>query len=241
MPQTCLIIPCYNEEMRLNTAAYIDFLKRYDISLCFVDDGSGDNTYQKLLFIQEQFSSKVFIKKLSGNKGKAEAVREGILFCRNENGFDYLGFYDADLSAPLETAANFINHLSGNEPVKVVFGSRIKTKATFIKRNYWRHIGGRIFSFIINHYLHIKLYDTQCGAKVFKKEIIEPVFAEPFLSRWLFDIEILLRLRKFYNHNDSFVAEIPLPEWKNRRGSKITAGDLIHLPGELRRIKKKYQ
>ncbi|MFC1566983.1 hypothetical protein ACFL4A_03985 [bacterium] len=84
-----------------------------------------------------------------------------------------------------------------------------------IVRTYKRHILGRFFATLIGFTFKLKSYDTQCGAKLFHKSVINIVFMEPFISKWIFDIEIILRLKK-YN-----VIEYPLLAWKDVKGSKL--------------------
>ena len=60
--KTGIIIPCYNEEKRLNVQAFIDFIKTHDnYHLCFVNDGSKDNTLAVLDQIKEARTIKVSI------------------------------------------------------------------------------------------------------------------------------------------------------------------------------------
>lgn len=237
MPQTCLIIPCYNESERLDTAAFEDFIStEKDFALCFVDDGSTDNTVERIETLQLKNPAKVFLLKLKKNSGKAEAVRTGVEQMTLKNQFDYLGYFDADLSTPLRTAKEFVQILELNKSTVIVYGSRMPQRDAVISKNYLRHLAGRCFSFVINHYFHIDLYDTQCGAKLFRKEIVSPVFEKEFVSRWLFDIEIILRLRKKYSGVE-MIKEVPLKQWINKKGSKIKLGDLFELPAEMQKIK----
>jgi glycosyltransferase involved in cell wall biosynthesis len=238
MPQTCLIIPCYNEAERLDLAAFERFIStEKDFAICFVDDGSTDETINLLQLLQNKNPEQIFLVRLKENSGKAEAVRKAVTEMNSKQRFDFLGYFDADLSAPLSAATAFIQMLEDNSQLQIIFGSRLPVKGASIKKNYLRHLAGRCFSFIINHYFNIQLYDTQCGAKVFRSEIVPIVFEKKFISRWLFDIEIILRLRNFYG-TDNRVKEAPMNEWENQKGSKIKLSDLFKLPAEMRAIKK---
>ncbi|MGE5107094.1 MAG: glycosyltransferase [Sphingobacteriales bacterium] len=242
MPKTCIIIPCYNEAQRLDIVSFENFLsKEDDFALCFGDDGSTDDTMIILQRMQSNFPGRIFVVREELNVGKAEIVRKGINEMYSKAVFDYFGYFDADLSTPLEVALTFIGSLEQNRVQQIVFGSRIEKPGTVIQKNYFRHISGRTFAFLVNQYFHLTLHDTQCGAKIFRKEIVPLAFDEPFISRWLFDIEIMLRLRKQYSNDDSFIEEKALLLWVNKKGSKITLSDLLRLPVQLIKIKRNYK
>jgi len=68
----------------------------------FVNDGSKDNTYQKLKLNFEDTNH--FVLNLDKNVGKAEAVRQGVLFVQSLDiypSIEWLGFWDADLAMRL--------------------------------------------------------------------------------------------------------------------------------------------
>lgn len=234
MPQTCLIIPCYNEAGRLAMSAFENFLlTEKEFALCFVDDGSTDQTFNLLQTAEVKFPGRVFLIKMEHNCGKAEAVRKGVIEMFETNRYEYIGYFDADLSAPLPVAKDFVTILESKKHLKIIFGSRINKKGVVIKKNYLRHLAGRCFSFVVNHYFSINLYDTQCGAKVFRREMAPLIFKYPFVSRWLFDIEIILRL-----DDNAVLQEEPVSQWINKKGSKIKFVDLLKLPAEMKKIKQ---
>jgi dolichyl-phosphate beta-glucosyltransferase len=78
-----------------------------------------------------------------------------------------------------------------------------------IERKPLRHYLGRIVATIISLYLKIRIYDTQCGAKILKREYAAHVFKDPFLSRWLFNVEILKRLQLDMDNLDEVVKDKP--------------------------------
>jgi dolichyl-phosphate beta-glucosyltransferase len=242
MSRTCLIIPCYNEANRLDADAFAEFLSgAKDISICFGNDASTDGTLDVLQKIQSKYNERVFIVSHDKNRGKAEIVRKGVNEMYKLSRFDYFGYFDADLSAPLGACSGFIKYLEQNINCQAVFGSRIEKPGVVIKKIYLRHLAGRIFSLVVNYLFKLRLYDTQCGAKLFRKEIVPLVFNEPFISRWLFDIEIILRLRKFYLKDGGVIEEKPLLLWVNKKGSKITVADLLKLPKQMLEIKRRYR
>jgi len=239
MSNACLIIPCYNEAARLDITCFENFLRENNChTICFGNDGSTDSTSHKLRQLQEKFPLNVFVISSPVNIGKAEIVRLAINQMYRHKDFKYYGYFDADLSTPLDAALSLIEFLEKNQAFQLIIGSRIQQPGIEIHKNYFRHIGGRIFSLIVNSYFDISYYDTQCGAKIMRGNIVPLVFDEPFVSRWLFDIEIILRLRKKMFDDNLTVKEVPLKYWANKKGSKITFSDILKLPLEIKKIKK---
>jgi hypothetical protein len=96
-----------------------------------------------------------------------------------------------------------------------------------IDRRALRHYAGRIFATLASLVLGMAVYDTQCGAKLFRADAaVARAFAEPFLSRWIFDVELLARLRRETDGEPlgTRLLEIPLPSWRDVAGSKLTMG-----------------
>ena len=191
-----IVFPCYNEESRIDKKVFIDFLAlNNDVSLLFVDDGSTDNSLAILKAVQEGFPNQVRIKSLQKNSGKAEAVRQGLLIAADFD-FPLVGYADTDLATPLSELKRLALVLD-RLPQKVILGSRVKLLGRNIIRNEVRHYFGRIFATVASIILKLGVYDTQCGAKFFKcKTELKEILAKPFLSKWVFDIEIMLRLMK---------------------------------------------
>ena len=234
------VVPCYNEETRLKTRYILDFLEgRENIHLLFVNDGSSDNTAHTL----QELSKHTYIQflNLTKNSGKAEAVRQGILHCDKEP-YNYIGFLDADFSTSLEELVR-ISQIVEEKGKKFGLGSRIKKMGADISRKTIRHYGGRIIATGIGMVTKLPVYDSQCGAKVFAKDVVETLFKDPFTSKWLFDVELLIRYRKAYGTNRALneIEEIPLKKWYEVGGSKIKLSDVIKVPLELWRIHRRYK
>ena len=235
--RTCIIIPCYNEAARLDFKTFNKFLSRNDaFDLCFVNDGSSDNTS---LLLQElsKDSYRIHFVNLEVNNGKAEAVRAGFLHVYSLNIYRYIAFADADLATPLSEIVRLTTLLNTNEKLLLVFGSRMERLGMTIKRNNYRHFTGRLFATIINMLFKLKTHDTQCGAKVFDSTLIW-VFKEKFISSWLFDVEILLRIKQKYGNlkYSQLISEEPLKIWIEQGDSKIRFKHLLKLPMQICRI-----
>ena len=179
---------------------------------------------------------------LPKNSGKAEAVRQGFLsaFTRQPQA---VAFWDADLATPLNELLAFVDILRRRQRAQLVVGSRVKLMGRTIERKGMRHLSGRVFATAASLTLRLPFYDTQCGAKMFRvNEVIESLFAEPFGSRWLFDVELCARLIRAYGHEKSHSAifEYPLREWIDVDGSKLSYGDFVRAIRELYDIYRKY-
>ena len=237
MQKTCIIIPCYNEEHRLQVLQFAEYIYAHPYHFCFVNDGSLDNTLSKLKEIKTLCPEKVLIIDLKSNKGKAEAVRTGILHAHMSQDFEILGFLDADLSTPLNEIKYLLSHF--DEPTQIIIGSRVRLMGANITRNIYRHYSGRIFVTFANLILGFKVYDSQCGAKFFHRDTIPNLFRKPFKTKWLFDLEIL---KRYYHANSDYfgktVKEIPLKEWHEKNQSKLTFRDYLKAPFEIILIKK---
>jgi glycosyltransferase involved in cell wall biosynthesis len=228
-----IIIPFYNEEKRIVLESFHQIFKnssQYDFIL--VDDGSTDNTNTILGEFKNKFPN-LTILKLDKNIGKAEAIRAAVLSISNT---DFIAYYDADLATPFSELDKLILFSIQNPNYKMIMGARIKLIGNGVKRSLTRHYFGRIFATIVSQFvLKVAVYDTQCGAKVIDFETAKPILSKPFISKWLFDVELLKRLQKSHNLKE-VVKEIPLEKWEEIGSSKIKRTDFFKIPFELFQI-----
>ncbi len=241
---TCIIIPCYNEANRLPVAAFEAYWQQHpDVRFCFVDDGSTDQSRGLLERLQATYPKQVEALILPKNGGKAGAVRAGMLHVAQTAQADFIGFLDADLATPLSAIQDLEVRLSAQPSLDLVMGSRIKFLGTNIQRNPFRHYAGRVIATLISNILKLGVYDTQCGAKLFRRGVVASLFADPFLSPWLFDVEVLARLIRQYGRADfqSHVAEMPLRQWIEMDDSRIQLSYYFKLWYELYRISRAYK
>ncbi|MCF6348177.1 MAG: glycosyltransferase [Flavobacteriaceae bacterium] len=239
---SCIVIPCYNEENRLPLQEYCNFItENPKVMLCLVNDGSSDKTKEILEELKRKFLKQVTIISYTKNVGKAEAVRKGILYCNNTYNYSYIGYLDADLSTSLQECVALISSL--NENINFVFGSRIMKIGSIIIRNRYRFLVGRIIATVISNMLKLKVYDTQCGCKVFTKDLSVKLFEDQFISKWLFDVEIFYRMIDLYGREQMLekTIETPLKEWIDKDDSKVKTTYFFKLCVDLYRIKKKYR
>ena len=227
MPHSIVVVPCYNEAQRLNARAFTQFrASGHWVEFLFVNDGSRDGTLELLKQLRCGSPDTVRVRDQQPNQGKAEAVRTGMLDALG-TGADFVGYWDADLATPLGALSKFLQLLDERADIDVVLGSRVKLLGRTIERHAWRHYLGRVFATLVSQLLRLAVYDTQCGAKVFRaSDELRRVLAEPFRTAWLFDVEILARLIAADAAGTSAVArrlyELPLTEWRDVPGSKLT-------------------
>jgi glycosyltransferase involved in cell wall biosynthesis len=244
MPRTAIVVPCYNEAQRLDVAAFERFAASGGASLVLVNDGSTDATLDVLRRIAGT-ASDVTIVDVQPNAGKGEAVRRGLLDAL-ARGHDLVGYWDADLATPFDAVGGFVERLESNPRLEVVIGSRVRLLGRTIERRAVRHYTGRVFATAVSLALGLPVYDTQCGAKLFRATpALERALATPFLSRWIFDVELLARLgsrdgRYSVEHLLAAVYELPLVEWRDVGGSKLRMEDFPTAALDLLRIYTTY-
>jgi dolichyl-phosphate beta-glucosyltransferase len=242
MSTYCIVVPCYNEETRLPVAEFADSILNSDFSFCFVNDGSTDKTIKVLANLQECNKEKVHVLDLKINQGKAEAVRSGFNYLIENFNYDFIGYLDADLATPISEIETLKSSFLFSENLQFVFGSRIKLLGRNIERTVFRHYMGRVFATAASTILSLPVYDTQCGAKLIRTGLARKIFNEPFISPWLFDIELFARCIKIYGRKEIFnvLLEIPLYQWLEKGDSRIKAKHLARIPIELLKIYQKY-
>lgn len=235
-----VIVPCFNEETRLRQAEFLAFLQQQEQSdLLFVDDGSRDKT-ASVLDLMGQKSPRIHALKLPRNLGKAGAVRAGVLWAKENTVYSHLAFWDADLSTPLVDVIDMLHFFENHPQLEMIFGIRLSKLGTPVERLWIRHYLGRIFATAVSNMLNVPVYDTQCGAKMFRRELSETLFGAKFVSKWFFDVELLWRYRLKKNGLDG-VLELPVSRWKHEAGSKLKLRDFIRTPVELWRIRNFYR
>ena len=232
------VVPCYNEEKRLRFQDFGPLLQK-DIAICMVNDGSTDGTKRLL----EDFSSRhpgIQIIHLPQNSGKAEAVRQGLLQI-TAGAYSHVGYFDADMATPA-TELISLWESAQNCTSQVILGSRVEMLGTSINRKPHRHYLGRFFATLASLSLGIKVYDTQCGAKIFANtHNLHTLLSRPFHSRWAFDIELLARL--LYPPEKTCppltrddMIEVPLREWRDVSGTKLYPLAMVRTGSELWQI-----
>jgi dolichyl-phosphate beta-glucosyltransferase len=235
---TLIVVPCYNEATRLEPGAFARFLAaESNIRFLFVDDGSTDTTAGVLLEMHRQWPERISLLHLERNQGKAEAVRRGVLDAARFGG-TLIGYWDADLATPLTEipimAAYFVD-----PDLRLVVGSRVRMLGRRIQRSPLRHVVGRAFATLASIALRLPVYDTQCGAKLFRASpAIVGLFSRPFRLQWCFDVELLARFASLpaAPSRCRTCIEHPVSQWADVGASRLTARQALRIFPELMRL-----
>ena len=155
-----------------------------------------------------------------------------------EAGAEIVAYTDADLSTPVREIDRLVGRLQSEDDVDVVLGARVRLLGTDIRRSGLRHVVGRVYGTFASLALGVAVYDTQCGAKAFRKTPgVVGALSRPFSVRWTFDVELLSRLTRT---SDAWawarIIEEPLSSWHARRGSKLRAREAVQETLSLLRI-----
>lgn len=226
-----LVVPCYNEADRLQPARFAELLATHDaLDLLLVNDGSRDATLERLEALAAEHGERVRVLDLQPNGGKGEAVRRGMLEAL-AGGARWVGYADADFATPPDELGRLLQTAFDAPSAVAVLGSRVAIMGADIERTVQRHYLGRVFATIASLALGQRIYDTQCGAKIFQRsEAIEAAIAAPFTSRWAFDVELLGRLiRASRSAHDGLheIIEVPLRVWRDVGGSKLSGQAML--------------
>lgn len=233
-----IIIPCYNEEKRLNPDTFNSFLKNEStFDFCFVNDASIDNTLNIIHTIGT--NKNTYILDLPQNVGKGEAIRQAVLKYKD---YAYIGYLDADLSTSLNEFKRLYNLKTKHS--YFILGSRLKKMGSIIKRSKTRHFFGRIVAtFVDSVILKLGIYDTQCGAKIIETNLAKSIFADAFKTKWLFDVELIARIQLKHGKNYCYkhILEIPLVKWLDTGDTRISILDFLKIPFALFKLYKHYR
>ncbi|WP_437370977.1 response regulator [Maribacter litoralis] len=233
-----VVIPCYNEEERLLGTEFKDFAhSNLGYHLCFVNDGSTDNTLKVLEELRKGNESNISIYDCEKNGGKAEAVRLGMLHMAKDTQLDYIGFLDADLSTDFRDFDDLVETLDKSN-FKIVSGSRMSRMGADITKESARKVISMTINLIIRTILRMPFNDTQCGAKVMDRSVVPLLFNKSFITKWLFDVEMFIRMRKHYGKTEAkkLICEQPLKRWIHADGSKLSMKDSVKIVGQLAKI-----
>jgi dolichyl-phosphate beta-glucosyltransferase len=244
MSRLLLVVPCFNEEQRLDVEAFRGFsLPGQHLEFLFVNDGSTDGTQRVLESLRDSNPRRFSVLSLERNSGKAEAVRRGVEAAL-ERAPDFTGFWDADLATPLSEVTGLLGIFESRREIQMVFGARVRLLGREISRNASRHYIGRFGATLISQTLGLAVYDTQCGAKLFRvSDTLRTVFGKPFLSRWIFDVEIIARFVETWGRDAvaRAIYEYPVTQWRDVKGSKVKSRDFLRALRDLWKIRRAYR
>lgn len=207
-------------------------------SVLFVNDGSRDHTGALLDELQSHRPESVEVVHLPRNVGKAEAVRVGLRRAF-DSGADLAGYFDADLATPPAEMLRLFR-LVEEGTGDFALASRVSLLGSQIERTPSRHYLGRLFASAASVALAMRVYDTQCGAKVLRgTPIVREALKAPFTTKWIFDVELMMRLLRGNSAGRltaSDFVEMPLACWEDVKGSKLSSRAMLGAAADLARL-----
>ncbi len=210
-PRWSIIIPAYNEELRLGDtlSSILDYMDKRDGSfeILVIDDGSSDGTVQ---LVRDNFPG-VRLLKNKRNRGKGHSVKVGMTQARGA----YLLFSDADLSTPIEELERFEQSLDNGADM-VIASRAMEDSQIEVHQAIWRESAGRCFNLLVRTISGLPFHDTQCGFKAYRRETAHQIAELQRLEGWAFDVE-QLRLALLLGLT---VQEVPV-RWINSEQSRV--------------------
>jgi len=189
-----VVIPAYNEENTIEATLYNinEYFEKQNIifEIVVVDDGSCDETSSKVKSIAKKLNS-VKLVSYKENKGKGEAISQGVLVAKGE----FILFSDADLSTPISEIEKFMPYLANGYDI-VIGSRRVMDSQITRKQPFPRRLSGKVLQMLVRTVLHLPFFDTQCGFKLFRGSIAKKLFAELKHKGFVFDVEIIYRAVK---------------------------------------------
>lgn len=223
-----VVVPCYNESHRIGKTlkAILSFLKskKWDYEVIVVNDGSQDNTFG---VVRKFENPHLKLISYTPNHGKGYAVNQGLRNSQKK----WVLFTDADSSTSIDQVEKLFEKTHDSQ---VVIGSRNADGAHILIKQPWlRSKLGKLFPFFAELIVPLEIKDTQCGFKLFRKDIAHIITRKQRIFGWGFDVEFLYIAK---SHGFS-IAEVPV-DWYNDKGSKLHAfRDGLRMLKELFKIR----
>ncbi len=219
LPFLSIIVPAYNEELRLPPALdrIVAFLRAqpYAAEVVVVENGSTDRTSE----VVEQFceahlgeESRIEVRLLHSAKGKGNAVKHGVMAAHG----DYLLITDTDLAVPIEEAVRFLPPQLDARRYAIAIASRELKGSVRHGEPIYRHLMGRVFNWLVRMLAVPGIHDTQCGFKCFSREAAHLIFPLQRINGWGFDVELLT----IAQHHGLGILEIPV-HWYYGADSRV--------------------
>jgi dolichyl-phosphate beta-glucosyltransferase len=228
MLKACIVIPFYNESGRIDDDYLNSILSIKKVDYVFVNDGSTDDTLAKL----SKFKNKVKIISYENNRGKAEAVRAGLIYA-SQKGYDLVGYLDSDGAFPYVEVNNFIKFATlkfeQNNDIGVIIASRLRIAGRDINRETSRLIISYVIKFCLFIIFKDKPKDTQSGLKLIRNSsILRDNLVNKFKTRWFFDIELMYYMKSYCR-----IYELPVDSWSDIKGSNLSMRSIMYVVADL--------
>jgi dolichyl-phosphate beta-glucosyltransferase len=214
-PFLSIVVPAYNEAKRIGRTLelishYLN-IKQFPAEVIVVDDGSTDHLEELLRQARAGFPTMKVIRN-ERNRGKGFSVRRGVLEARGQ----FVLFTDADLSAPIEEADKLLDEIERARADAAVGSRALQRKLIGIHQSCVREYGGRILNLLVRLSTGLKIRDTQCGLKLFRRVSTRRAFELQRAERFSFDFEVLFLIERLGGK----VVEVPV-RWDHDPASKV--------------------
>jgi dolichyl-phosphate beta-glucosyltransferase len=234
-----IVVPCYNEALRLDSGYFDRLLSANTASWLFVDDGSTDGTLDKLRELSEKYGSTIL--KHPVNSGKSEALLTGFKYLSSHGKhLKWIGMLDADPAFDTTEINSIISNLCSytSTGYDAIFTSRVRLSGRKILRKTHRHVVGRLIATLFGLFWRSIPYDTQCGFKFFRASDLTRLKTFRVRTKWFFEIELIIELERLLDRELS-IWEIPLEYWKDIGKSKIKIINIYSITLEIIYVLKK--
>ena len=215
LPRLSIVIPAYNESQRIGSSleSILAYVRSRNLSaeIIVVDDASSDNTAE-LVGGWARSHPEARLLSNSKNRGKGFSVRRGVLEARGE----WVLFTDADLSAPIEETDKLVAALEREQAAAAVGSRALERELVGIHQSFFREWSGRFFNVLVRLLTGLKIHDTQCGLKLFRREATRRAFKLQTSRRFGFDPELLFLIERTAGR----VVEVPV-QWDNSSATKV--------------------
>lgn len=222
MKSVCIVIPAYNEQERIAStlASYVQFFEAgplislYEVTFLVVLNGCTDNTREVVDQLQRMHQNIGCIEIKEAGKGLA--IKTGFIRAA-EQPYDFIGFVDADMATTPDQFLQLINKLESNLIDGVIASRYMHESHIFPPRPWIKRWGSKLFyESLITFLFGMRYHDYQCGAKLFKKEVIKKVAPRLTVAQWAFDVELLYWCKRL----GFSIKEVPTI-WHDKAGSKL--------------------
>lgn len=234
-PFLSIIIPAHNEEKRLPPSLdKIDvFLQQQDYAteVIVVENGSRDQTFQVATKYAEKYPYVRVIQSPNSQRGKGLAVKHGMLAAEG----DWRFICDADLSMEIDDLVYFLPPYTDGKDI--IIASREAPGAKRIDEPSYRHFMGRINNQIIKWAALPDFEDTQCGFKMFSREVAEDLFGIQKMNGIGFDVELLFIAKK----RGYAVKEVPITWYYDPYSTMRLWDDSVKMLKEIWEIRQNWR